>query len=132
MVNKILWGLSIAGWTDDITIALDDDKIWVELSESNELDTFELHKVTHVKDNRKVIVACTAVSITANIPLCFIFERVGDTEVRCFLRIFGKLFPVGGSSSDLPDLVGIRRNHSDQAYTIREALFDFFLPAGEI
>ena len=128
VVNKILRDLSIAGRTDDITIALDDDKIWVELSGSNELDTFGLRKVTHVKDNRKGIVAHTAVSTTANIPLCFIFERVGDTAVKCFLRIFGKLFPVGGSS-DLPDLVGIR-NHSDRAYTIRETLFDFFLPAG--
>jgi hypothetical protein len=126
--NKFLRSISIAKRKDDIVIALDDDKIWVESSGANGEDDFGLRKVTHVKDNRKGIIAHTAVSSTTNIPLCFMFERKGDTAVSCFTRIFGQMFPPN-SSSDLPDLNGIT-NHSDRGYTIASTVFDFLLPAG--
>lgn len=127
-VNSFLRNISIAGRTDEIIIALDDDKIWVESSGSNQLDDFGLRKVTHVKDNRKGIIAHTAVSSTTNLPLCFMFERRGDSAVDCFKRIFGHLFP-SSNPSNLPDLNGIR-NHSDRGYTLESTVFNFLLPAG--
>ena len=131
--NKLLRKLSIVGRTDEISVALDDDKIWVQTSGRNEDDYFGLRKVTHVKDNRKGIVAHTAVSSTTNIPLAFMFERQGDRAIDCFTRIFSKLFPqnIGGgvSRDQLPDLSGVT-NHSDRGYTLESTVFDFLLPAG--
>ena len=131
-VNKLLRKLSIVGRTDEISIALDDDKIWVQTSGRNEDDHFGLRKVTHVKDNRKGIIAHTAVSSSTNIPLGFMFERRGDRAVECFTHIFSKLFPAnvgGGAADQLPDLCGVT-NHSDRGYTLESTVFDFLLPAG--
>ena len=128
VVNTLLRSISVAGRTDEIIIALDDDKIWVETSGANQLDDFGLRKVTHVKDNRKGIIAHTAVSSTTNLPLCFMFERKGDNAVDCFKRIFGHLFP-SSNPSHLPDLNGIR-NHSDRGYAMESTIFKFLLPAG--
>ena len=132
--NKILRSISIAGRTDDISIALDDDKVWVESSGKNQEDDFMLRKVTHVKDNRKGIVAHTAVSSTTNLPLSFMFERRKDKAVECFKRIFTNLFPsaTGGAANDtndLPDLFGVT-NQSDRGYTLESTIFDFMLPSG--
>lgn len=127
-VNRFLRRISISGRTDDVSIALDDDKIWVESSGNNAADDFGLRKVTHVKDNRKGIIAHTAVSATTNIPLAFMFERKGNSATDCFKLLFGKLFPPN-NSGDLPNLNGVT-NHSDRGYTIARTIFDFLLPAG--
>jgi hypothetical protein len=126
-INLLLRKLTVAGRTDDIVIALDDDKIWVDTSGRNEEDDFGLRKVTHTQANRKGIIAHTAVSTTINIPLCFIFERRGDKAVECFTRLFGKLFTK--NLGTLPDLHGVT-NHSDRGYTLGNTIFDFLLPAG--
>ena len=130
-VNNFLRDVSIVGRTDEISVALDDDKIWVQSSGKNEDDHFGLRKVTHVKDNRKGIIAHTAVSSSTNMPLNFMFERKGDRAVDCFMTIFSKLFPSnhGGAAGSLPDLFGIT-NHSDRGYTLESTIFDFLVPAG--
>ena len=130
-VNNFLRAVSIVGRTDEISVALDDDKIWVQSSGKNEDDHFGLRKVTHVKDNRKGIIAHTAVSSSTNMPLNFMFERKGDRAVDCFMTIFSKLFPSnhGGAAGSLPDLFGIT-NHSDRGYTLESTIFDFLVPAG--
>lgn len=126
-VNHILRSVSIAGRTEDISIALDDDKIWVENTGQNAFDQFGLRKVTHVKDNRKGIVAHTAVSSSTNVPLSFVFEREGNNATQCFTALFGRMFPSRGH--DLPNLCGVK-NHSDRGYTIEKTVFEFLIPAG--
>ena len=126
-VNKFLRTVSIVQRTDDVSVALDDDKIWVESSGENSTDEFGLRKVTHVKDNRKGIIAHTTVSTSTNLPFSFIFERKGNSAVECFTQIFGKMFP--SSDGRLPNLNGVT-NHSDRGYTLKQTLFDFLLPAG--
>lgn len=83
--------------------------------------------MTHVKDNRKGIIAHTAVSASTGVPLAFMFERKGYNAVECFTQVFGNLFPSGDGR--LPNLQGIT-NHSDRGYSIAQTLFDFLLPAG--
>ncbi len=141
VVNKTLRNISITQAygevnqqaSDTVNIALDDDKIWVESSGRNNRDDFGLRKVTHVKDNRKGIIAHSAVSTATNIPLSITFERNGESAIKCFIRIFGQLFPKSTLSDrgdeSYPNLDGVI-NHSDRGYTIKATTFDFLLPAG--
>jgi hypothetical protein len=131
-VNKIWRKIGIEGRSDDIGIALDDDKIWVESSGRNANDTFKLRKVTHNKDNRKGIINHSAISPFSILPLAAIFEMRGDRAVDCFKRLFYSMFPSHGSqqgSGALPDLYGVS-NKSDRGYTIESTIFDFLIPAG--
>ena len=52
-----------------ISIALDDDKIWLSLSGKNSIDKAGLKYTTHVRDNRKGLIAHTAISCGAFLPL---------------------------------------------------------------
>ena len=68
-VNKFLRKMMIVGRTDELSIALDDNKIWLESSGRNSADDFGIQKVTHVKDNRKGIISRTAASLTTIMSL---------------------------------------------------------------
>lgn len=130
--NKFLRKVAIVNRTDDISIALDDDKIWVQSSGTNEEDNFGLRKVTHVNDNRKGLVAHTAANAGIIFPVGFLMERVGERATDCFQRLFHNLFPPTSYSQGnqtLPNLNGVI-NHSDRGYTLESTTFDFLLPAG--
>jgi len=69
-MNQVLRKLSVAGREGGkIILTLDDDKIWASNSGANSEDRFGLKYTQHVKDNRKGLVAHTAVSATTSIPL---------------------------------------------------------------
>ena len=132
VTNALLRKISIVGRNENIFVALDDDKIWIQSSGKNLEDDFGLRRVTHVKDNRKGIVAHTAVSSTTNVPLNFMFERSGDKAIDCFKRLFSQMFTTGrvdGGVDAIPDLNGVT-NHSDRGHTLQSTIFDFLLPAG--
>lgn len=130
VINSFLRDISIATNTDGISNALDDDKIWVESSGKNAEDAFGLRGVTHVKDNRKGIIAHVSGSSLTNLNNCFIFEEKGSTAVSCYREVFNTLFPSLDNARDaLPDLDGVM-NYSDRGYTIAETVFDFLLAAG--
>lgn len=127
-MNETLRKISVAGFSGDIAIALDDDKIWVESSGRNQDDHFKLRKVTHVTDNRKGIISHTAVTTTANLIIAAMFEKTGDSAVDCFKQIFTHLFPSNARGDGLPDLSGVT-NNSDRGYTIESSIFDFLIPS---
>ena len=68
-LNEICKSLSITNRKGTISIALDDDKIWLSQTGKNGEDKSNLNYTTHVRDNRKGIIAHTAVSSGANLPL---------------------------------------------------------------
>ena len=127
--NHFLRDLSVAGNTNDEWHALDDDKDWLEQSGRNKLDTFTVMNTTHNRDNHKGIVAHTSVSTPMLVPLCFRFQRQGETVVDNFRLIFQSLYPGVGLGDNIPDLNGIS-NHSDRGYTSYETIFEFLNPAG--
>ena len=129
-INAYLREVTVAGRKDDINIALDDDKTWVQVGGRNMEDLFKIRRVTHVRDNRKGIVSHTAVSATTTMLLSFMFETSGDKAVDCFKTIFQSLFPSTSQAPNaLPDLSGVT-NHSDRGYTMKSTVFNFLLPAG--
>ena len=127
VINTLLRKITVVGRNVSISISLDDDKIWLQVSGMNLEDDFGLRRVQHVRDNRKGIVAHTAISSASNLPLHFMFERNGDGATDCFKRIFSKMF--NSNQESIPDLNGIV-NHSDRGYTIQSTIFDFLIPAG--
>ena len=129
--NKTMRKIAIAGRTDDIFMAFDDNKIWVESSGENTSDDFKLRRVTHVRDNRKEIVSHTAISVTTTLPLGFMFEKKGDKAVDCFKKVYSNLFPSSStaSSNNLPDLIGVS-SYTDQGYTIWDTIKNFLLASG--
>ena len=102
-VNLFFRSISIVERNDDIAVALDDDKIWVQVSGKNDDDHFGLRKVTHVKDNRRGIISHTAVSLSTIMPLAFMFERRGNNAVDCFSKLFSDMFPAN-EFGKFPDL----------------------------
>jgi hypothetical protein len=78
-LNDLLKKISIANHKGKISMSLDDDKIWFRSSVSQIADLFNLKFTTHVKANRRGIVAHTAVTTGIMIPLAIAFERTGDT-----------------------------------------------------
>ena len=129
-INKMLRDISIATRTEEIGLALDDDKVWVESSGTNLEDTFGLRKVTHVRDNRKGIVSHTAGSLTTNMLYGFIFEEKGKNAIQCFKDLFHALFPSQGTSpGSVPNLEGVE-NFSDRGYTHEDTSFNLLLLAG--
>ena len=96
-----------------VSIALDDDKIWLNISNSRARDLFNLKCSTHVKSNRKGIIAHTAVSTAVNIPLSIVFEKSKDSTIDCFKRSLDFLFGQNGSAN-----LGNVSLHSDRSYMI--------------
>lgn len=127
--NDFLRDLSISGNNCHIRNSIDDDKQWLEQSGRNTIDDQELYNTTHNRDNRKGIIAHTDVSMPLLVPLCFRFQRKGETVVDCFRAIFEGLYRGPRLPGNLPDL-SLATNHSDRGYTNCETIFDFMVPAG--
>ena len=124
-VNNLLRSISISGRDGKIAIALDDDKIWFGSKVAQRVDLFNLKFTTHVKANRKSIVAHTAVSTGVNIPLGIVFERTKDTSYSCFKRLLDFLFGGDGSTNLRSVYV-----HSDRGYMLPNIVFEYLLACG--
>ena len=92
LVNTLLRKISISGREGEISIALDDDKIWLAQTKSKMCDLFGLKYTTHVKPNRKGIIGHTGITTGLLFPLGIIFEQTFDTSLSCFKRLFNFLF----------------------------------------
>ena len=125
IVNSLLKSVSITGHKGRISIALDDDKIWFAMRKVMGNDLFNIKYTTHVKPNRKGIVAHTAVSTGLNIPLGIVFERTKDSTLSCFRRLLDSLF----SSDGQTDLRNVSL-HSDRGYMIPSIVVDYLLASG--
>lgn len=125
IVNDLLRSISIAGRDGGISIALDDDKIWLQLSSGMKVDLFDLKYTTHVQANRKGLNAHTAVSTGANVPLGIVFERTNDSTKNCFVRLLDHLFSRNGST----DLQNVSV-HSDRGYMLPDLVFQYLLSCG--
>ena len=125
IVNKMLKEISVKGRDGRISIALDDDKIWLNCTNSNFRDLFNLKFTRHAKPNRNGIIAHTAVSSGATFPLGIVFEKTKDSTVNCFKRLLDNLFDQGGQTN--------LRNvsiHSDRGYLIPSLVFEYLLSCG--
>ena len=125
IVNKMLKEISVKGRDGRISIALDDDKIWLNCTNSNMRDLFNLKFTRHAKPNRNGIIAHTAVTSGATFPLGIIFEKSKDSTNQCFKRLLGNLFDQGGQTN--------LRNvsiHSDRGYLIPNLVFEYLLSCG--
>ena len=125
IVNEQLRNISVVGQDGRVSISLDDDKVWMNLSNSASQDLFGLRYTTHVKPNRKGIIAHTAVSTAIMIPLGIIFERTRDSTIDCFKRLLDFLFSQNGMTN--------LRNvsiHSDRGYMIPSLVFEYLLQSG--
>lgn len=98
IVNKMLKEISIKGRDGRVSIALDDNKIWLHCTNSNSRDIFNLKFTRHTKLNHSGIIAHTAVSFGATFLLGIIVEKTKDTTVNCFKRLLGGLFDQGGAN----------------------------------
>ena len=68
-LNKLCREVSIANRKGKVSVALDDDKIWLEQTGENAKDKAGLNFTTHMRDNRKGLIAHTAVSTGVNLLL---------------------------------------------------------------
>lgn len=111
--------ISISNREGKIGIVVDDDKIWVNLTGENKDDTFGIKYTTHVRANRKGIVAHTAVSTGANMPLGIVFERSQDSTAECFQHLLKINFERNGSCDMRNVEIAI-----DRGYSSPQAIFD--------
>lgn len=125
IVNTVCSSVSIVGRKGTISIALDDDKIWFSSKVAKVVDLFNLKFTTHNKANRKSIVAHTAVSTGANIPLGIVYERKNDGCIDCFKRLLDFSFKKDGTTN----LRNVRV-HSDRGYTLPDLVFQYILKSG--
>ena len=125
ITNSLCRKISISNRDGKIIIAIDDDKIWVNLTGKNLYDTFGIRYSTHVKDNRKGIIAHTAVSTGANMPLGVVIERKKDSTADCFERLLNHLFQRNGTC----DLNNVQVC-SDRGYMVLNTVFGFILKNG--
>ena len=125
IVNDFLVSISITGRKGKISVALDDDKIWMNLRNSSKVDLFNLKYCKHVKDNRTGLIAHTAVSSGANIPLGICFERRMDNTENCFRRLLDRMFGQNGSTNLRNVYV-----HSDRGYLLPSLVFKYLLQFG--
>ncbi len=124
-VNELLVAISITNSDRRISIALDDDKIWMNISRAYAVDLFNLKYTTHVRPNRKGIIAHTAISTGANIPLGIVFERTKDSTMTCFKRLIDFMFSQSGQTN--------LRNvsiHSDRGYMLPNLVFEYLVSSG--
>ena len=125
IINQLCRFVSIDNREGRISIALDDDKIWLNTRKSATVDLFKLKFCAHVRANRKGIVAHTAVSTGAMVPLGISFEKTNDSSGTCFKRLLNFLFDYGGG-------VNLRNVtvHSDRGYLVPAIVFDYLLSCG--
>ena len=129
LVNVVLREISITGRDGEISIALDDDKVWVSQTNSASTDLFDLKYTTHVKPNRKGIVGHTAVSTGANIPLGIVLEKTHDSTLSCFKRLLNFLFRNDSNSRDRNAFRNIII-HSDRGYMVPKLVYEFLMANG--
>lgn len=129
LANEIFREVTIASRTGTISISLDDDKVWCFMSQSTRFDTFGLKYTTHVKPNRKGIVAHSAITSATGLPLSLQFERKRDSAVSCFKRILNFLFSRTGGSDGVPDLRNVIVA-SDRGYMVPVLVFQFLIAHG--
>ncbi len=127
-VNDFLQKIIIDGRDDEICIATDDDKVWIESSGKNMNDHFGIRKTTHVKDNRKGFTDHASATMPLIFPMQFIFEMEGDNAIKCFKKLYSLMFGTN-KIDEIPDLTGVY-NLSDRGYTIEETIFEYLIPAG--
>lgn len=129
IVNCVLQKISITGREGEISIALDDDKIWLSQTNSASEDLFGLKYTTHVKPNRKGIVGHTAVSTGANIPLGMVLEKTHDTTLACFKRLLDFLFNNDCNARDRNAFRNVTL-HSDRGYMVPSLVFEYLMANG--
>lgn len=131
LVNDILRTIAIAGRDGEISIALDDDKIWLSQANSKVKDLFGLKYTTHTQANRKGIVADTAVTTGITFPSGIVFEKTYDTSVSCFKRLLNSIFAHDDNASRSSG--NAFRNlsiHSDRGYMVPSLVFEYLLANG--
>ena len=124
-LNKVLKKLSIDDREGKVSIAIDDDKIAMQLSQAGSDDLFQIKYTTHVRDNRKGAVAHTAVSTGVNMPIGICFERTKDKTVDCIMRLLKFHFAADGELK--------LRNihvHIDRGYATPPLVVDTLMKAG--
>ena len=93
-------------------------------------DNAGLNYTTHVRDNKKGIIAYTAVSTGVNIPIGVIAERKGKLSNIFFKRLMNFLFGSNtGDQYDIADMTAVDVA-SDQDYMTTKLAFDFLLAGG--
>ena len=122
IVNKMLKEISVKGRDGRVSIALDDDKTWLNCTTSNSRDLCNLKFTRHAKPNRNGIIAHTAVSSGATFPLGIIFEKTKDTTINCFKRLLGGLFDQGGQTNLRNGSI-----HSDRGCLIPTLVFEYLI-----
>ena len=125
ITNEVLSAVSITDRIGKVSIALDDDKIWFASRATKTKDLFNLKFTTHVKANRKGIVAHTAVSTGALIPLAIVFERTKDSCLDCMKKVLDFMFGHAGEA----DLRNVSI-HSDRGYMYPDMVFGYLLSQG--
>ena len=125
IVNELLCSICVTQRTGRISISLDDDKIWMNLSKAGRDDLFNIKYTTHVKPNRKGIIAHTAVSTGTLFPLGICFERTRDSTLNCFRRLLDGLFGSNGETN-----LRFVSVHSDRGYMIPNLVFEYLISAG--
>lgn len=125
IVNGIFRDISVTGRDGRISIALDDDKIWLHLSNGSLVDLFNLKYCQHVQANRKGLVAHSAFTTAVMQPLGIAMERTKDTTSTCFKRILDFLFAHDGSTNLRNVTV-----HSDRGYMIPQLVFEYLIASG--
>lgn len=125
IVNGLFRSISVTGRVGRIAIALDDDKVWMNLKNSSSDDLFNLKYCTHVQANRKGLVLHTATSTALMIPLGAVFEKKKDSTMSCFKRLLNFLYQSDGSTNLRNASV-----HSDRGYMIPSLVFDYLLSSG--
>ena len=100
-------------------------QIWLNISNSKSADLFNLKYTTHVKPNRKGIIAHTAVSTGANDPLQIVCEQTNASTTSCMQECLDGLFGQAGE-------VNLRNMsvHSDRAYMLPSTVFEYLIGNG--
>ncbi len=91
IVNEVLHAVSVTRWAGQILIALDDDKVWMNISNSNAKDLFNIKYTHHV--------TYTAATSANTQPIAVAIERSKDSTTDCFKRILDFLFSQNGKTN---------------------------------
>lgn len=125
IVNTLFRAISVTGREGKISIALDDDKIWMNTSKGSSADLFNLKYCQHVQANRKGLVAHSAFTTAVIHPLGIAMERTKDKTCTCFKRILDFLFSHDGTTNLRNVIV-----HSDRGYMIPQLVFEYLMASG--
>lgn len=130
IVNEMFRTIAVAGREGEISIALDDDKIWLSQANAKVQDLFDLKYTTHTQANRKGIVGHTAITTGINFPLGIVFEKTFDTSVSCFKRLLNFIFRHDDNSNHHGNAFRNVFIHSDRGYMVPNLVFEYLLANG--